>query len=773
MRKKLSFDTTDLFKNNLDIIAVSLISLGFIILFELNSNFLILPLKIATYLGIFTFMLASFYRKLRNYAIEVKRRDLVFSDVYSEDNTKYALVYDQSGKILYKDKKLEAILNGIPDSIEELLQNEYLKGRLNQAQDLNNFTLSLKGKKLYHQIERIVFFKCQNTNYKIFEFYKNIQRSVLKEALDVLENFKIPAITCNPQGIIQDRNCFFVSHKIDAASINLDTIKHGKNISFGENKLYKAKILSGNDSPDLLIVLFPMQKGDNEIWSFLRRSTLGAAIIDMDFNIVKLNEPFKVLTNFDAEAEGKNFLSYIDNEERDKVQTLARDRLDNKPIGPIEINIASQEKNFVLHINKIEFDGNLNYVFSVIDTTKYKTLEMNFVHSQKMQAVGQLAGAIAHDFNNLLTAMVGFCDLLLLRHPPGDRSFGELMQIKQNVNRAANLVRQLLAFSRKQVLQPNILEVTNIIAEISNLISRLIGENIELQIEHGKDLDYVKVDQGQLEQVIINLAVNARDAMPKEGGILRLTTSNIHIDESFDESAYYAPVGDEPIVYGDYILIEISDNGSGIPKEVLNKIFEPFFSTKAIGAGTGLGLSTVLGIVKQTGGYIRLKTQINKGTSFFIFLKAIKQVEQIKAQEIEHSLIDDNIEKSAPNTSWVGKILVVEDENPVRIFSAHALTAKGYEVLEADCADTALSIMENEGENVKLIITDVMMPGMTGPKMIEEIYKTYPDMKVLYISGYAEDALNNHSTNSEDFHFLPKPFTLKQLANKVKEVILS
>ncbi|MCC2647056.1 MAG: response regulator, partial [Rickettsiaceae bacterium] len=172
-------------------------------------------------------------------------------------------------------------------------------------------------------------------------------------------------------------------------------------------------------------------------------------------------------------------------------------------------------------------------------------------------------------------------------------------------------------------------------------------------------------------------------------------------------------------------------------------------------------------------GYIRLKTQINKGTSFFIFLKAIKQVEHIKAQEIEHSLIDDNIERSSPNTSWVGKILVVEDENPVRIFSAHALTAKGYEVLEADCADTALSIMENEGENVKLIITDVMMPGMTGPKMIEEIYKTYPDMKVLYISGYAEDALNNHSSNSEDFHFLPKPFTLKQLANKVKEVILS
>jgi signal transduction histidine kinase len=772
MRKKISLASLSFIKNNMDLIFVYFIS--FLVMLSLELNVIIFTpfLKITAYLSILCFTFAATIHKTRQLQTKIKHKDFIFADIYSHDTSKHVVIFDKEEHPIFASEELDLILGKAPTSIQDVLQHECLKGRINPAQPINNFTVDLKGKKFYHKIEKIVFFKCLHTHYRIFEFHKNTQISFLKEGLSVLDHFQIPALICNNSGLIIERNESFAFCKVDAHLINLDTIDHGKNISFGEGKLFRAKKLVSDEAKDILIVLFPLEAGKNEIWSFLQRSTLGAAIIDTDFNIIRLNEPFKILTNYDETAEGKNFLSYIEPEERIKVKALAEDRLENKFTGPIEINIKPLEKNFVLHINKIEFDGNLNYVFSVIDTTKYKTLEMNFVHSQKMQAVGQLAGAIAHDFNNLLTAMVGFCDLLLLRHPPGDRSFGELMQIKQNVNRAANLVRQLLAFSRKQVLQPNILEITNIIGEISNLISRLIGENIELRIEHGKDLDYVKVDQGQFEQVIINLAVNARDAMP-QGGVLKLSTYNINIDQTFDESAYYAPVGDEPITPGDYVLIEISDNGSGIPKEVLSKIFEPFFSTKAIGAGTGLGLSTVLGIVKQTGGYIRLQTQENKGTTFFIFLKATKQLDVPKTQELENSLIDDNIEKATTNVNWTGKILVVEDENPVRIFSTHALTAKGYEVLEADCADTALNIMAKEGDNIKMIITDVMMPGMTGPKMIEEIHKTYPNIKVLYISGYAEDALNQHSTNSENFHFLPKPFTLKQLANKVKEVIIA
>ena len=232
-----------------------------------------------------------------------------------------------------------------------------------------------------------------------------------------------------------------------------------------------------------------------------------------------------------------------------------------------------------------------------IDVTEQKNLEVQFAQSQKMQAVGQLAGGVAHDFNNLLTAMIGFCDLLLMRFRPGDPSFADIMQIKQNANRAANLVRQLLAFSRQQTLQPRILDITDVLVELSHLLRRLIGENIELKVVHGRDLGLAKVDQGQLEQVIINLAVNARDAMPG-GGTLTIRTANV--------TSRPAPMrrGHETMPAGNYVLIEVTDTGIGIPKENLARIFEPFFSTKEIGSGTGLGLSTVYGIVKQTGGFI-------------------------------------------------------------------------------------------------------------------------------------------------------------------------
>ena len=240
-----------------------------------------------------------------------------------------------------------------------------------------------------------------------------------------------------------------------------------------------------------------------------------------------------------------------------------------------------------------------------IDVTEQKNLEVQFAQSQKMQAVGQLAGGVAHDFNNLLTAMIGFCDLLLMRFRPGDPSFADIMQIKQNANRAANLVRQLLAFSRQQTLQPRILDITDVLVELSHLLRRLIGENIELKVVHGRDLGLVKVDQGQLEQVIINLAVNARDAMPG-GGTLTIRTAN-HVQSGAMRR------GHEIMPAGNYVLIEVADTGIGIPKENLERIFEPFFSTKEIGSGTGLGLSTVYGIVKQTGGFVFVDSDAGRG----------------------------------------------------------------------------------------------------------------------------------------------------------------
>jgi two-component system cell cycle sensor histidine kinase/response regulator CckA len=400
-------------------------------------------------------------------------------------------------------------------------------------------------------------------------------------------------------------------------------------------------------------------------------------------------------------------------------------------------------------------DGGLMLHF--IDVTEQKNLEIQFAQSQKMQAVGQLAGGVAHDFNNLLTAMIGFCDLLLMRFKPGDPSFADIMQIKQNANRAANLVRQLLAFSRQQTLQPRILDITDVLVELSHLLRRLIGENIELKVVHGRDLGLAKVDQGQLEQVIINLAVNARDAMPG-GGTLTIRTAN-HVQAG--------PMrrGAETMPAGLYELIEVTDTGIGIPKENLERIFEPFFSTKEIGSGTGLGLSTVYGIVKQTGGFIFVDSLTGAGATFQIYLPRYQETDVAVAARSEPAE-----PPAVKDTTGTGTVMLVEDEDPVRIFGARALRNKGYTVLEARSGEAALEMMETS-DKIDLLITDVVMPKMDGPGLVREVRETHPDMKVIFISGYTEDSFRQRLDSDSNIHFLPKPFSLKQLATKVKEVI--
>jgi two-component system cell cycle sensor histidine kinase/response regulator CckA len=388
-------------------------------------------------------------------------------------------------------------------------------------------------------------------------------------------------------------------------------------------------------------------------------------------------------------------------------------------------------------------------------------LEVQFAQSQKMQAVGQLAGGVAHDFNNLLTAMIGFCDLLLMRFRPGDPSFADIMQVKQNANRAANLVRQLLAFSRQQTLQPRIIDITDVLVELSHLLRRLIGESIELKVVHGRDLGLAKVDQGQLEQVIINLAVNARDAMPR-GGTLTIRTANV---------TQTSPIrhGHEVMPAGNYVLIEATDTGVGIPKENLARIFEPFFSTKEVGSGTGLGLSTVYGIVKQTGGFIFVDSTPGRGAVFQIYLPRHKISDGVLGTRAE--TIDAAEPPAIRDLTGIGTVMLVEDEDPVRIFGARALRNKGYTVLEAKSGDGALEMIRDAEDKIDLLITDVVMPRMDGPALVRQVRELHPDMKVIFISGYTEDAFRQRLDSDSEIHFLPKPFSLKQLASKVKEVL--
>lgn len=439
---------------------------------------------------------------------------------------------------------------------------------------------------------------------------------------------------------------------------------------------------------------------------------------------------------------------------RQDIEQVIKKIFDQKVyVSPFEIRFEGDRIQSTTYSSRPVVRGDQREVMlQFVDNSEQKRLQGQFIQSQKMQAVGQLAGGIAHDFNNLLTAMIGYCDLLLQRYMPNDPSYNDVVQIKQNANRAANLVRQLLAFSRQQNLQPKVVNITDNLVELSTLLRRLIGAGIELKMIHARDLWYVKVDVSQLEQVIINLAVNARDAMNKEG-TLTIRTSNVHYTKA-------QRVGHDLIPKGDFVSIEVIDTGSGIAPEHLDYIFEPFFSTKDVGEGTGLGLSTVYGIVKQTGGFVLVQSQVGQGSVFKMLLPRHAGVMEEEAPRLESHFQD---------LTGGGRILLVEDEDAVRMFSARALREKGYTILEANSGDAALEMIE-KGEVFDLLITDVVMPRMDGPTLSKKVQDMFPHVKTIFISGYTEDTFRKNLDHDAKIHFLPKPYTLKDLAAKVKEV---
>jgi two-component system, cell cycle sensor histidine kinase and response regulator CckA len=499
---------------------------------------------------------------------------------------------------------------------------------------------------------------------------------------------------------------------------------------------------------------------------FFDYAPVGIVMVDGDGVIVETNPAFQTMANLEGDGRAVSFLDLVQPADISRVfDNLQAARRGEHPDKPLEVSLGSDGSKVVqLYARRTDGSGQRetpsDLIVYIVDTTEIKNLETQIAQSQKMQAVGQLAGGIAHDFNNLLTAMIGFSDLLLQRHSPGDQSFGDIMQIKQNANRAANLVRQLLAFSRRQTLQPKILNLTDVLAELSHLIRRLIGENIELQIIHARDVGLIRVDQGQLEQVVINLAVNARDAM-QGGGTLTIRSANANF-----LTARATPY--ETIPAGHYVVIEVTDTGTGIAASVLEKIFEPFFTTKEVGAGTGLGLSTVYGIIKQTGGFIVPESTEGEGATFRIYLPQYEP-----GENVDDEAVDDDQNRTEEPADLTGKatILLVEDEDPVRLFATRALQNKGYTVLAADCAEEAMEIVEDHEGEIDLAITDVVMPQMDGPAFIAWLIERQADIRVIYISGYAEDAFRNTIAGDRPYDFLPKPFSLKELAVKVKDVL--
>lgn len=428
------------------------------------------------------------------------------------------------------------------------------------------------------------------------------------------------------------------------------------------------------------------------------------------------------------------------------------------PTSPLDIKLtgeAGKEHEAQFHAHRIDTDKGEMLLAFVMDVSAEKVIERKLAQADKMQSVGQLAGGIAHDVNNVLTAIRGHCDLLMLRHHEGDPDFDHLYQIQGQTTRAAETISQLLAFSRRQTMRRQVTQLSETLDEMRLMLKPYVTERITFRSHYARDLGLVRIDRSEFHRVIMNLAINACDAM-QGGGTLMVSTKNVEPDE-------VASYGYDPIPAAQWVLVEMSDTGTGISKADQQNIFEPFFTTKATGKGTGLGLSTVYGIIKQMEGFIYCDSELGKGTTFRVFLPRYHGPVEAEADTMKNDAVTPR------DLSGTGRILLVEDEDSVRSFAVRALELRGYSVTAASSGQEAIEIAEENPEAIDLIVSDVVMPEMTGPEMMRVVRKMRPEIRFIFISGYAEDAFREEMMDDEQFHFLAKPFSLKDLAVKVKK----
>jgi len=526
-----------------------------------------------------------------------------------------------------------------------------------------------------------------------------------------------------------------------------------------------------SDDPSALSIFLllddvPGPRGDDEnghVHALLDSLPLGLALADTDGRFTFLNKVFRKAVGLGASERPVWPGDLVVDEDKAAVSDAVRRFGRGRPMsGDLAVRLRpNPEEPVAMTVAGARGLGNAAVLLSIKDNSEEARLKREIAQATKMQAVGQLAGGVAHDFNNILTAILGTCDLMMMRHTPGDSDYDDIQQIRSNSNRAANLTRQLLAFSRQQTLRPQVLQLPDVVAEVSHLLNRLLGERIKLEVKHGRGLGAVRADPGQLEQVIVNLAVNARDAMvakdPVGGGTLVLQTFAVTAEDVRRMSSDVLPIGD-------YTAMKVTDTGVGIPQHLLSKIFEPFFTTKEVGKGTGLGLSTVYGIVKQSGGFIFAESQVRKGTSFTIYLP-------VHRAQPGDAPVRTKAKEKAGELWGTATVLIVEDEVMVRAVAERALTRHGYTVLVAENGEVALEILGRE-EKVDLMISDVVMPTMDGPTTVRAARKMHPDLPILFISGYAEEQLRK-SIDIPNVSFLAKPFSVQQLAETVRDVLSS
>ena len=482
------------------------------------------------------------------------------------------------------------------------------------------------------------------------------------------------------------------------------------------------------------------------------------SVTDLEDNIIFVNDAFLKTYGYDRhELIGKPIsIVRSDNEVRGTYDTILPASIKGGWKGEI-LNRKKDGTEFPVHLSTAVIYEQNGFPVALIgvatDITERKHLETQLQQSQKLEAIGKLAGGVAHDFNNLLTVIQGYSELLLAQINAKDPINEQIRQINHAAARAESLTRQLLAFSRKQILQPRVIDVNLLINEMEDMLQRLIGADIEFRLDLRKDLGKIKADRGQIEQVIMNLAVNARDAM-KDGGQLSVASNNVYLDNEFKKKYPEA-------VIGSYVCLSISDTGSGMDQETQARIFEPFFTTKAKGEGTGLGLATVYGIVKQSGGYIYVNSEIKKGTSFFLYFP---RVDEPLDSEVKSVTRDSRLSGSET-------ILVVEDQDEVRQLITESLKFYGYNVFDAPHGGSALLTCEQNPDKIDLIISDMVMPQMNGQQMVKRLLPLQPRAKVLFISGYSEEMFSEQLVLDPEMQFIQKPVTPMELLRKIREIL--
>ncbi|WP_339045185.1 ATP-binding protein [Candidatus Mesenet endosymbiont of Agriotes lineatus] len=794
----------------LTLMSIPIILISMLYLFDVYSRHFSIEINVLIIIITTAFLIfkIKLYKDVIN---KVEFQNAVFANALNH-NTEFCLIVHKSGSVIYADARFYERFKAYDQniSLSNVLTMGGVVGREQKAfykalknnssiqtyfsfyknNKTSNFLLTLSPISTNPEIAIDECHKVYNLSFipiaRPQEYFVLKATKISKEQLyeKLMEAHYIGIYWLNPNGVVVYANKSFL-RMFELESLKKDTLfidfiakvkdkeqtKNGEIILCTANGIpFKAHISNAvfydkynNRYRCGLVTPVTSNIDDYQLNPCFTNAPVAIALCDSKGNFIKINQALLKLVK---QKSTDSIFTLIVKEDHKKI----KEYLESSNINNMTEDVKLQNnQNIKVYFNKYTHSNDIFIICYFIDNTEHKNLEIKFEHYQKMQAIGQLAGGIAHDFNNILTAIIGFCDLLLIRHTTNDHSFSDIMQIQQNAKRGSNLVKQLLAFSRKQTLQFKILDVNSIVADLSQMIKRLIGENIEFILDYKQDGGLVKADQGQLEQVIINLVVNSSAAMEK-GGKLIIRTLKAKIDHTTTVAQDVFLSDKEPIEHGKYIVIEVIDNGCGIKKNVIGNIFEPFFSTKDIKSGTGLGLSTVYGIVKQTGGYIMVDSKEGIGSKFSIFLPA---VHMLKSNKIHNK--DREIKNIATiDIHHGGTVLLIEDEDSVRIFSSRALTKKGYNIIEADSGKRAIAIIKEKINKIDVIITDVVMPEVSGPEIAREAIKIKPDVKIIFISGYAEDVfLKNEDINIKEFHFLPKPFTLNEITMKIKKVLES